>query len=100
MSSVKLGTSRPLPAMSAYTETHVVNTTFSQRIARSSTQAASLGHRRSRSVSPIGVSVAQRHAQLAASMAESATFGVERVAPSVADTRNVAEAALRTATVM
>ena len=58
---------------------------------------ASTGSRRSRSVSPAGLTIAQRQAQLAAQMASTAVSGVENVAASADATRNVAEQALATA---
>ena len=53
--------------------------------------------RRTRSASPVGLTIAQRQAQLAAQIASSAASGVSHVAAATDATRNVAEQALATA---
>ena len=96
-SSVRPASAGPLPGMSQYTETHAPNTVFARHDARSPTRPTS-STRRSRPISPLGISIAQRRAQLAANLAASAASGVGQVAASVDATRNVAETALATAT--
>ena len=72
------------------------NTAFDARRARS-TSRSDIGPRRTRSVFPMGLTLAQRQAQLAANIASSAASDVGRVAATVDATRNVAVQALEAA---
>ena len=99
MASSAVGPQAPsvLPRMSGYartsTQTLPPNTAFDIRLPRSPAEA-SIGSRRSRSVSPEGLPIAQRQAQLAAQMASTAVSGVENVVAIANATQNVAEQAL------
>ena len=89
-----------LPGMSGYADasatTIAPNIAFRMRHAQSPTET-STGMRRTRSASPVGLTIAQRQAQLAAQIASSAASGVSHVAAATDATRNVAEQALATA---
>ena len=89
-----------LPGMSGYADasamTIVPNTAFRMRCTQSLTET-STGMRRARSASPVGLTIAQRQAQLAAQIASSAASGVSHVAAATDATRNVAEQVLATA---
>lgn len=69
--------------------------TFGTRHARSPI-GSSGGSRRSCSVYPVGLTIAQRQAQLVAHIAPIAASGVEQVAATADVTRNIAEQALTT----
>ena len=88
-----------LPGMSGYADasaaTIAPNTTFRMRRAQSLTET-SAGMPRVRSASPVGLTIAQRQAQLAAQIASSAASGVSHVAVATDTTRNVAEQELAT----
>ena len=73
------------------------NTAFMTRRAQSPVET-SIGMHRARSVSPVGLTITQRQAQLATQIASSAASGVSHVATATDATRNVAEQALATAT--
>lgn len=89
-----------LPEMAGYEETKMQmlppNTAFDIRHSRPSSRS-SAGSRRSHSVSPVGLTIVQRQAQLVAQMASTAASDVGRVAAAADATRNVAEQALATA---
>ena len=89
-----------LPGMSGYadasTATIAPNTAYRMRRVQSPIET-SAGMRRARAVSPVGLTIAQRQAQLAAQIASSAASGVSHVAAATDATRNVAEQALATA---
>ena len=89
-----------LLGMSGYagtsTQTLPLNTAYDIWRPRSLAEA-NTGSERSRSVSPVGLIIAQRQAQLAAQMPLTAVSGVENVAATADATRNVAEQALATA---
>ena len=88
-----------LPGMSGYADASAMtiapNTTFRMRRMQSLTET-SAGMRHARSVSPVGLTIAQRQAQLAAQIASSAASVVSHVAATTDATRNVAEQALAT----
>ena len=93
-----------LPGMSGYADasaaTIAPNTAFRMRRAQSPIETStetSTGMRRARSVSPVGLTITQRQAQLAAQIASSAASGVSHVAAATDATRNVAEQVLATA---
>lgn len=83
-----------LPGMSGYAGTSMQtlppNIAYDIRRPRSPAEA-STDSRRSRSVSPVGLTIAQRQAQLAAQMVATAVWGVENVVVTEDATRNVAE---------
>ena len=89
-----------LPGMPGYagtsTQTLLPNTMFDIRRPRLLAEV-NTSSGRSRSVSPMGLTIAQRQAQLAAQMASTAISDVENAAATVDATRNVAEQALATA---
>ena len=89
-----------LPGMSGYvgtsTQATAPNTAFDARRARSTSRSGT-GPRRTRSVSPVGLTLAQRQAQLAANIASSAASDVGRVAAAADATRNVAQQAMEAA---
>ena len=89
-----------LPGMSGYvgtsTQATAPNTAFDARRARLMSRSGTRP-RRTRSVSPMGLTLAQRQAQLAANMASSAASDVGRVAAAADATRNVAQQAMETA---
>ena len=89
-----------LPGMSGYAEasaaTIVLNTTFRMPCVQSPIET-SAGMRRARSISPVGLTIAQRQAQLATRIASSAASEVSNVVAATDVTRNVAEQALATA---
>ena len=68
------------------------NSAYARRRSLSRARSASPGPRRV--ASPIGVSVAQRHTQMAERVAESAMSGVGQVADQTRRAREVAEAAI------
>ena len=89
-----------LPGMSGYANASAAkiapNTAFRMRRAQSPIEtSADMG--RARSVSPVGLTIAQRQAQLAAQISSSAASGVSHVAAVIDATRNVPEQALATA---
>ena len=89
-----------LPGMSGYartsTQATAPNTAFDALRARSTSRSGT-GSRRTRSVSPVGLTLAQRQAQLAANIASTAASDVGRVAATADATRNVAQQALAAA---
>ena len=89
-----------LPGMSGYigtlTQATTSNTAFDARCARSTSRLGA-GPRCTRSVSPVGLTLAQRQAQLTTNMASSAASDVGRVAAAADATRNVAQQAMETA---
>ena len=99
LSVVPYGTNA-LPGMFGYADafagTITPNTAFRMRRTQSPTETGT-GMRRARSVSPVGLTIAQRQAQLATQIASSAATGVSHVAAATDATRNVAEQALATA---
>ena len=99
-SSVVLHGTTALPGMSGYADasaaTIASNIAFRMRHAQLPTET-SARMRRARSASPVGLTIAQRQAQLAAQIASSAASGVSHVAATIDTTRNVAEQALATA---
>ena len=78
-------------------QTLAPNTTFDSRRTRSPTRSSASSHR-SRSVSPVGLTIAPRQAQLAAHMASTATSGVGQVVATANATHSGAEQALATTT--
>ena len=86
-----------LPGMSGYvgtsTQPTALNAAFDARRARS-TSRSGIGPRCTRSVSPMGLTLAQRQAQLAANIASSAASDVGRVAAIADAMRNVAAASV------
>ena len=89
-----------VPGMSGYagtsTQATALNIAFDARRARSTSQSGR-GPRRTWSVSPMELPLAQREAQLAANIASSAASDIGRVAAAADATRNVAQQALETA---
>ena len=81
-----------LPGSSATLSPRAPNSAFERRRAMTRARSASPGLRRS--LSPLGISVAQRRAQLTEQVAESAMSGVGRVADETRRAREVAEAAI------
>ena len=77
------------------TQMLVLNTASDTRRTRSSSRLGA-GSRRSWSVSPGGLSIAQRQAQLAANIASTAASDVGRVATTADATRNVTQQAVET----
>ena len=80
------------PGSSATLSPRVPNSAFERRRTMIRARSASLGLRRS--LSPLGLLVAQHHAQLVEQVAESAMSGVERMAVEMRHAREVAEAAI------
>lgn len=95
-SSVRPTSIGALPRMSQYRETRAPNTVFAQCGGRSLTRSTSSGHRR-RSISPIGISIAQKRAELATNMAANAASGIGQVTASVDATHNIVETVLEMA---
>ena len=99
-SSVVLYGTTALPGMSRYADasaaTIAPNTAFRMRRVQSLTET-STGMRCARSASPVGLTIAQRQAQLAGQIASSVASGVSHVAVATDATRNVAKQALTTA---
>ena len=83
-----------LPDMSGYegilTQVLVPNTVFETRRARSPSRLGA-SSRRSHSVSPVGLTIAQRQAQLASHMASTTALNVGRVVATTDVMCNVAE---------
>ena len=79
-----------LPGSSATLSPRAPNSAFERRRTMTRAHSASPGLRRS--LSPLGLSVAQRRAQLTEQVAESAMSGVGRVADETRRAREVAEA--------
>ena len=86
-----------LPGMSGYvgtsTQATAPNTAFDARRARSTSRSGT-GPRRTQSVSPVGLTLAQQQAQLTANIASSAASDVGRVAATADATCNVAQQAM------
>ena len=87
-SSVNLGRRRPSPTRTGGSE--FPNTVFTRGIAAVRSRSAS--PRPHRSLSPLGVSVAQRRAQLAAQSAATAVSGVGRIEAETRRVRDLVEA--------
>ena len=75
------------------TQAPAPNTAFAALRARSLSPSGA-GSRRSRSVSPMGLTIMQRQAQLAANIASTAASDVGRIAATTDATRNVAQQAM------
>ena len=87
-SSVSIGRRRPSPTRSGGTT--FPNTAFARGVAAVRSRSASPRPRRS--LSPLGVSVAQRRAQLAAQSAATAVSGVGRIEKETSRVRDLVEA--------